>query len=227
MYDNAVARVRNLVRVYPGASEVRALDGVSFDVHAGEMLAIVGPSGSGKSTLLSLLGLLDSATSGSYELNGIETVDCPEKIRTATRRSSIGFVFQSFHLVPHKTVARNVELGLLGHPVNRREASDRVMGALDRVRLTHRAEYLPRTLSGGEAQRVAIARALVRNPGLILADEPTGNLDERNSTAVVDLLDNARSVGSTSAVILVTHDPAVAARADSTIALRDGRAAVN
>lgn len=201
--------------------ETRALDGISLDVAAGEFLAIMGPSGCGKSTLLNILGLLDSPSSGSYQFNGEEVSRYSEKRLTRLRRASIGFVFQSFNLIEDLTVAENVEVALIYRGVSGGERKRRIAEALEKVQISHRAKHLPQQLSGGQQQRVAIARALVSQPKLILADEPTGNLDTANGEAVMALLTEVADAGTT--VIMVTHSPAHAARVKRTVKLLDGR----
>jgi putative ABC transport system ATP-binding protein len=201
--------------------ETRALDGVSLEVAAGEFLAIMGPSGCGKSTLLNILGLLDSPTSGSYLFDGEEVSRYSERRLTRLRRAAIGFIFQSFNLIEDLTVAENVEVALIYRGISGAERKRRVAEALEGVQISHRAKHLPQQLSGGQQQRVAIARALVSRPKLILADEPTGNLDTANGEAVMDLLTRVADEGTT--VIMVTHSPAHAARVRRTVKLLDGR----
>jgi putative ABC transport system ATP-binding protein len=189
---------------------------------AGEHVAIVGPSGSGKSTLLNLCGLLDRPTSGVFRIDGVDTAAMNDRERTALRGRRIGFVFQSFHLMPYRSTIENVMLAQLY--VDRRGKSQRradAVKALIRVGLGHRLQATPATLSGGERQRVAIARALVNNPALLLADEPTGNLDSQTAGAVLDLLDGLVLDGLT--LLVITHDPTVAARAGRQVTIRDGR----
>jgi putative ABC transport system ATP-binding protein len=201
--------------------ETRALSGVSLEIRAGEFVAIMGPSGCGKSTLLNILGLLDTPTSGSYGFFGEEVGRHSEKQLTQRRRSGIGFVFQSFNLIDDLNVTENVEVSLLYLGISRRDRLERVNAALDRVGLGHRAKHLPHQLSGGQQQRVAIARALVANPKLILADEPTGNLDTENGAGVMTMLDEINRAGTT--VVMVTHSLAHAAHAKRTIKFLDGR----
>jgi putative ABC transport system ATP-binding protein len=201
--------------------ETRALSGVSLEIQAGEFVAIMGPSGCGKSTLLNILGLLDTPTSGSYGFFGEEVGRHSEKQLTQRRRSGIGFVFQSFNLIDDLNVIENVEVSLLYLGISRRARLERVNAALDRVGLGHRAKHLPHQLSGGQQQRVAIARALVANPKLILADEPTGNLDSENGAGVMTMLDEINRAGTT--VVMVTHSLAHAAHAKRTIKFLDGR----
>jgi putative ABC transport system ATP-binding protein len=201
--------------------ETRALSDVSMEIAAGEFVAIMGPSGCGKSTLLNVLGLLDSPTSGAYSFFGADVARLPEAKLTALRRDRIGFVFQSFNLIDDLSVAENVEVGLLyrGGPAGQRRK--RVAEALQRVGMAHRARHRPQQLSGGQQQRVAVARAMVSEPSLILADEPTGNLDTANGEAVMALLRDACAAGVT--VVMVTHSLVHAAEAQRTIKLLDGR----
>jgi len=208
---------RGLVKVY-GAR--RALDGVDLDVTRGSFVSVMGPSGSGKSTLLHLLGLLDSPTEGSYLLDGLDTSTLNDRDRSALRGRRIGFVFQEFHLLPHRTALENVLLAELYNQTPRGARLRAAVGALDAVGLGHRLDALPTTLSGGESQRVAIARALVNQPSLVLCDEPTGNLDSRNAAALMELLDRLNAAGFT--IVVITHDAGVAAHASRTIAISDG-----
>lgn len=218
---NPVMRLRGIARTYPGPPPVEALRPVDLTVYAGEHVAIVGPSGSGKSTLMNLIGLLDRPTSGTYMLDGIDTAVLSERDRTALRGRRLGFVFQAFHLLPHRTCVENVMLAQLYND-RRRKAERRLdaIRALLKVGLGHRLEALPSTLSGGERQRVAIARALVNRPSLLLADEPTGNLDSGTAQAVLDLLEGLVAEGLT--LLIITHDPQVAARAKRTVHIADG-----
>jgi putative ABC transport system ATP-binding protein len=201
--------------------ETLALNDISIEVGAGEFVAIMGPSGCGKSTLLNVLGLLDSPTSGDYGFFGEEVARRSERELTVLRRDRIGFVFQSFNLIDDLTVAENVEVALLYRKVPAADRRRRVAEALERVGIAHRARHRPQQLSGGQQQRVAVARALVSEPSLILADEPTGNLDTANGEAVMALLTDAAAAGVT--VIMVTHSLAHAAVAQRTIKLLDGR----
>jgi len=198
-----------------------ALDGVDLDVAPGELVALIGPSGCGKSTLLSILGLLDAPTSGQYWLDGkpVQTLDLPRRARLRNRE--IGFIFQSFNLIGDLTVAENVELPLTYRGMGAAERRRRVGEALERVSMAHRARHLPAQLSGGQQQRVAVARALAGDPVILLADEPTGNLDSVNGEAVMELLRDMHQQGST--IGMVTHDPRFARYADRTIQLFDGR----
>jgi putative ABC transport system ATP-binding protein len=201
--------------------ETLALNGVSLTIEAGEFVAIMGPSGCGKSTLMNVLGLLDSPSSGSYGFFGEEVAKLPETRLTQLRRDNIGFVFQSFNLIDDLTVAENVEVALLYRSVAGAERKRRVNEALERVGIAHRARHRPQQLSGGQQQRVAVARALVSQPRLILADEPTGNLDTANGDEVMRLLSEAAAAGVT--VVMVTHSLVHAAVAQRTIKLLDGR----
>ncbi|MGV9303690.1 ABC transporter ATP-binding protein [Nonomuraea sp. NPDC003727] len=209
---------------FPADPPVRALSGVSLDVHRTDYVAIIGPSGSGKSTLLNVLGLLDRPSSGSYRLDGIETTELPDGERTRLRGSRIGFVFQSFHLLPHRSVAENVMLAEVYRSGaarrGRKDRRARALAALERVGLSHRVDFLPDRLSGGERQRAAIARALMGGPSLLLCDEPTGNLDSRNTEAVLDLFDDLRDQGLT--IVVITHENEVSDRAKRRVRITDG-----
>ncbi len=206
-----------------GAARIHAVESVTLTVERGESVAIVGRSGSGKSTLLSLIGCIETPTSGHVSINAerVDTLD--DRKRSRLRNRSIGFVFQSFHLIPELTVRENVETPLTYSDVPEKDWSGRVRAALAAVGLAERMTHLPSELSGGEAQRVALARALVRNPELVLADEPTGNLDSVTGGEIADLLFGLPKEGRS--LVLVTHDLGLARRADRTIELRDGRAA--
>jgi putative ABC transport system ATP-binding protein len=201
--------------------ETLALNEVSMEIAAGEFVAVMGPSGCGKSTLLNVLGLLDSPTSGSYAFFGEDVARYPEKRLTQLRRDRIGFVFQSFNLIDDLSVAENVEVALIYRGVSAGERKRRVTAALERVGIAHRGRHRPQQLSGGQQQRVAVARAMVSEPSLILADEPTGNLDTTNGEAVMQLLTAAAGSGVT--VVMVTHSLVHAATAQRTINLLDGR----
>src|SRR5690349_9143893 len=201
--------------------ETRALDGVSLDIRNGEFLAIMGPSGCGKSTLLNILGLLDSPSNGVYSFFGEDVARASEQRLTELRRAAVGFIFQSFNLIDDLTVAENVEVALLYRRVSAADRRRRVAEALERVGIAHRARHLPQQLSGGQQQRVAIARAMVANPKVILADEPTGNLDTANGDAVMNLLTEVARTGTT--VVMVTHSLAYAGFAQRTVKLLDGR----
>jgi putative ABC transport system ATP-binding protein len=215
-------KLENVSKVYRTSEvETQALGEVSLEIGDGEFVAIMGPSGCGKSTLLNLLGLLDSPTGGAYWFFGEDVARRSEAQLTRLRREHIGFVFQSFNLIDDLTVAENVEVALLYRKVPRAERKQRVRDALERVGIAHRAGHRPQQLSGGQQQRVAVARALVSAPKLILADEPTGNLDTANGEAVMALLTEAAASGVT--VVMVTHSLAQAAAAARTIKLLDGR----
>ena len=200
-------------------SEVRALQGIDLAIDRGAYAAIVGPSGSGKSTLLHVLGCLDCPTRGKYFLNGQDTSRYTDRELSRTRNRRIGFVFQAFHLLPRETAVENVMLPL--RYAGRADARRAAREALEKVGLGHRLSHFPGQLSGGEAQRVAIARALAKGPDLLLADEPTGNLDSASGARVLDLFDDVHRGGIT--VVLITHDPSVASRAGRLIKIRDGR----
>lgn len=211
----------NLWRTYQvGDSEVHALHGVDLEISRGDYLAVIGPSGSGKSTLLNILGCLDRPTSGSYVFDGRDIGQLSDLERTKLRQDQIGFVFQFFHLLARLTAQGNVELPMLFAGVPRAERRSRAADALASVGLEDRAHHRPDQLSGGQRQRVAIARAVVMGPGLVLADEPTGNLDKASAFEVMDLLEAMNRDGQT--VVLVTHDPEVAARATNRVRMDDG-----
>lgn len=218
--ETPVIEFRGVALTYPGPPPVEALKPCELTVRRGEFITVVGPSGSGKSTFLNIAGLLDSPTSGRYLLDGIDTAGLPDRDRTALRGRRIGFVFQSFHLLPHRSALENVSLAMLYTSVPRAERLARAREALARVGLGHRANAVPGRLSGGERQRVAVARALVGRPSLLLCDEPTGNLDSANAASVLALLDELHAAGMT--VLLITHDPGVAARGSRTLTVRDG-----
>lgn len=200
--------------------ETTALNGVSFEIKEGEFVAIMGPSGCGKSTLLNILGLLDNPSGGSYELMGQEVAKLKERDRTRFRKGNIGFVFQSFNLIDELNVFENVELPLKYLNIGAGERKRRVTEILKRMNISHRAQHFPQQLSGGQQQRVAIARAVVTNPKLILADEPTGNLDSKNGAEVMNLLTELNKEGTT--IIMVTHSQHDASFAHRTIHLFDG-----
>jgi len=201
--------------------ETRALDRVCLEVATGEFVAIMGPSGCGKTTLLNILGLLDSPDSGTFRFFGTEVSKYSEQQLTALRRTGVGLVFQNFNLIDDLNVQENVEVALLYRGISRTERKRKVTAALEQVGIPHRARHLPNQLSGGQQQRVAIARALVAEPKLILADEPTGNLDTENGAVVMDLLAQVNAGGTT--VVMVTHSLVHAARARRTVKLLDGR----
>jgi len=215
-------RLEHVSKIYRASDvETAALDDVSLEVQAGEFLAVMGPSGCGKSTLLNILGLIDSPTQGAYWFLGEDIARCSEEQLTLHRRARVGFVFQSFNLIDDLTVAQNVEVALLYLGISRAERRTRVAEALERVALAHRARHMPKQLSGGQQQRVAVARALVARPKLLLADEPTGNLDTANGDAVLELLTNIARSGTT--IIMVTHSAEHARRADRVMHMLDGR----
>ncbi|MEX2486463.1 MAG: ABC transporter ATP-binding protein [Nitriliruptoraceae bacterium] len=217
-----VIQVDRVRKIYgQGAAEVRALDGVSVRIAPGEYVAIMGASGSGKSTLMHVLGCLDVPTSGRYLLDGIDVSRLNEAQQAIVRNRKIGFVFQSFNLVSRTSALANVEMPLTYAGVNRRERHRRAQAALRQVGLADRAGHKPNELSGGQQQRVAIARALVTSPTLILADEPTGNLDSTATADILNILDRFHRLGRT--IVLITHEDDVAARATRTIRLLDGR----
>ncbi len=217
----ALIEIRDLYKIYDsGAIQVNALGGVSLDIQQGEFVVITGPSGSGKSTLMNILGCLDRPTKGQYRLNGQEVARMNPNQLADLRINTIGFVFQNFNLLSRTSAAENVELPLLYAGVPKRERAERVKTALSRVGLAERMDHHPNQLSGGQQQRVAIARALVTRPPLILADEPTGNLDSRTTDEVMDLFDELVADGIT--IVLVTHEPEIADRAKRVVIVRDG-----
>ena len=201
--------------------ETTALTGVDLDIGEGEFVSVMGPSGCGKSTLLNLLGLLDSPSGGTYHFTDHEVTALSERERATLRRGNVGFVFQSFNLIDELTVRENVELPLLYLDVGSSERTERAMAAMERVQITHRKDHFPQQLSGGQQQRVAVARAVVASPNLILADEPTGNLDSANSEEIMGLLADLNESGTT--VVTVTHSPTDAEYSDRTVHLFDGQ----
>ena len=217
-------RILKIARLNPAEvikKETWALNNVSIEVKQGEFVAIMGPSGCGKSTLLNILGLLDNPTGGEYYLNGIEVSKYTESQRTSLRKGVIGFVFQSFNLIDELNVYENIELPLLYMGISASERKKRVETAMERMAITHRSKHFPQQLSGGQQQRVAIARAVVANPKLILADEPTGNLDSKNGKEVMGLLSELNKEGTT--IVMVTHSQHDAGYADRIINLFDGQ----
>ncbi|HEX5817856.1 MAG TPA: ABC transporter ATP-binding protein [Gemmatimonadales bacterium] len=217
-----VIRIRDLVRHYVMGSEtVQALRGVTLDINRNEYVAIMGPSGSGKSTMMNMVGCLDTPTSGEYWLNGQEVSRLSDDALARVRNKEIGFVFQTFNLLPRATALHNVELPLVYAGVNGKDRRDRAMHALEIVGLAQRVHHRPNELSGGQRQRVAIARALVNSPSILLADEPTGNLDSTTSEEIMGVFGELHAQGQT--VIMVTHEPDIAAHAARTVVLRDGR----
>jgi len=211
----------DVTKVYPmGGAQVQALRGVNLEIKAGEFIAVLGPSGSGKSTIMHILGCLDTPTSGTYHLDGVAIQGLNPNELAEIRNRRIGFVFQSFHLLPRATAGENVELPMVFAGVNAAGRKVCAENVLEQVGLKERIKHLPNELSGGERQRVAIARALVNKPSIILADEPTGNLDSRSGAEILALFENLHAEGRT--VILVTHDEAIAKRAHRVIRIFDG-----
>ncbi|HVS15618.1 MAG TPA: ABC transporter ATP-binding protein [Thermoanaerobaculia bacterium] len=218
----ALIEVRDVRKVYRvGSEEVRALDGVDLEIERGEYVAIMGASGSGKSTLMNLLGCLDTPSSGAYRLNQAAVETMTDEELAGIRNREIGFVFQTFNLLPRTSALANVELPLLYAGVSRSERRARARRALERVGLADRVDHLSNELSGGQRQRVAVARALVNDPSILLADEPTGNLDSRTSEEIMELFDQLQAAGNT--VIVVTHEDDIAAHAQRIVTLRDGK----
>ncbi|MET7807188.1 ABC transporter ATP-binding protein [Micromonospora chersina] len=215
-----VVRLEGVSLTYPGPSPVRALRSANLSVEMGEYLTIVGRSGSGKSTLLNVIGLLDRATEGAYILDGVNVQSLTDRETAALRAQRIGFVFQAFHLMPHRSATENVAMALLYRGTTQAHRRKAAHEALDRVGLGHRLEALPTEMSGGERQRVAVARALAAQPALLLCDEPTGNLDSESAELVLDLIDSLRQDGLT--VLMITHDERVAARGSRRVEIEDG-----
>jgi putative ABC transport system ATP-binding protein len=216
-----VLELVDVTKTYPAEPPVNALAGVTFTVHRGELVAIVGPSGSGKSTLLHLMGTLDLPTSGTVRLTGLDVAEMSDRELSALRATRIGFVFQQFFLAEHATVLENVADGLLYTGASAAVRRERAAEALGKVSLGHRADFRPTQLSGGERQRVAIARALVGEPAIVLADEPTGNLDSATGAAIVALLETLHAGGAT--IVVITHDRDLAARLPRQVEMLDGR----
>jgi putative ABC transport system ATP-binding protein len=213
---------RDLWKTYVmGDEEIHALRGVSIQIERGEYVAIMGPSGSGKSTLMNLIGCLDTPSKGSYLLNNKEVASMNDDELAQIRNEEIGFVFQTFNLLPRATALHNVELPLIYAGVSGKERQDRARQALEKVDLTQRASHRPNELSGGQRQRVAIARALVNDPSILLADEPTGNLDSKTGVEIMAVFDRLHNSGNT--IVLVTHEPDIAAHAHRVIHIRDGQ----
>lgn len=214
--------LRDISKMYlVGDEEVRALDHASMHIKKGEFVSIIGPSGSGKSTLMNIIGCLDIADAGIYLLDNIPIEDYTENELAQIRNRKIGFVFQSFNLIPKLTAEENIELPLIYQGVKREERKVRVKEAIEKVKLEKRAKHLPTELSGGQQQRVAIARAIVTKPSLILADEPTGNLDSRTGEEIMDIFRELHRQGNT--IVLITHDDEVAKQASRSIHIRDGK----
>ncbi len=217
-----VVKLQDVCRHYTvGGETVKALDGVSFAIHRGEYWAIMGPSGSGKSTLLNILGCLDRPTSGSYWLNGVDVARMADNERSDHRLKNLGFVFQSFHLIPQLSVLENIEMPMFYLGIPQAERTRRAKELADRVEMGHRLQHLPAELSGGQRQRVAVARALANDPAVLLADEPTGNLDSKTSVQIMALFQELYEQGKT--VIVVTHEPDIDAYARSHIVVKDGK----
>jgi putative ABC transport system ATP-binding protein len=219
--STAILDLREIVKRYGTArNPVPVLRGITLRVDEGEYVAIVGPSGSGKSTLLNILGCLDRPTQGQYYLAGEDVARMDDKSLSRVRNTRIGFVFQSFHLVPHLTVEENVEMPLFYRRIPKRERRRRAHEMIERVGLSHRLDHVPSELSGGECQRTAIARSLANEPALLLADEPTGNLDSVTSKAILQILHELNATGRT--IVMITHDVDIARNAPRRVALRDG-----
>lgn len=222
MTNKPVIEIKDIKRIYyMGTTEVRALNGVSFDIHKNEYIAIMGPSGSGKSTLMNVIGCLDTPTSGNYFLNGLDVSNMEDNELSKVRNKEIGFVFQTFNLLSKSDCLANVELPLIYSRMKAAERRDRAVAVLDRVGLAERMHHKPTELSGGQCQRVAIARALVNNPSILLADEPTGSLDSRTGHEIMGLFEELYRSGNT--IILVTHEEEIAAYARRILRLRDGK----
>lgn len=218
----SLIEIKDIYKIYnPGENEVRALDGVSLTVEHGEFLAIVGQSGSGKSTLMNMLGLLDVPTSGEYKLDGVDVAHMTDDELSEIRNKQIGFIFQGFNLIPSLTAVENVELPLVYRGMKKEKRNKLALEALDRVGLSHRLDHLPKQMSGGQQQRVAIARAVAARPPIILADEPTGNLDSHSGVEVMKILHELHNEGRT--VILITHDNDIANEAQRVIRITDGQ----
>jgi putative ABC transport system ATP-binding protein len=218
----ALIQTKELWKTYQmGTEEIHALQGVSIEIERGEYVAIMGPSGSGKSTLMNLIGCLDTPSKGSYLLNSKQVSEMNDDELARIRNEEIGFVFQTFNLLPRATALHNVELPLIYAGVSAKVRAERAAQALDKVELADRKSHRPNQLSGGQRQRVAIARALVNNPSILLADEPTGNLDSKTGVEIMSLFARLHEAGNT--IVLVTHEPEVAAHAHRSIHIRDGQ----
>lgn len=221
MSQEPLIKIRDIGRKYViGAETIHALKSVSLDIEKGEFVALMGPSGSGKSTLMNILGCLDTPTRGEYVLNGINVSEMSEDELASVRNKEIGFVFQTFNLLPRSTALDNVALPLVYAGLGKKSRDDKARQALESVGLGNRVEHKPNELSGGQRQRVAVARALINNPSIILADEPTGNLDTKTSIEIMGLLEEIHSKGNT--IILVTHEEDIALHAHRIVRMRDG-----
>ena len=219
--NELLVELRDVTRSFPGPPEVQALRGVNLTIEHGDYVSIVGPSGSGKSTMLNILGLLDRPSVGEYRLEGVLTSNLDERTRATERAHRIGFVFQSFHLLSRRTVLENVMMPMLYNGTSRAEREPRAVSALERVGLAERSSYLPNFLSGGERQRVAIARAVASRPSILLADEPTGNLDQTTASEIMALFEELNTDGLT--VAIITHDVELARRASRSVRISSGR----
>jgi putative ABC transport system ATP-binding protein len=219
--EKALIQLEDITKTYDaGENAVQALRGIDVAIEYGQFVSIIGPSGSGKSTLMHILGCLDTPTTGKYWLDGQDVAELSARALARIRNQKIGFVFQTFNLLPRATVLKNVELPLLYAGLSRDERRERARAALERVGLTNRAKFRPNELSGGQRQRVAIARALVNNPSLILADEPTGNLDQKTGSEIIEIFEQ---LSGQETIIIVTHDPTIASRTERRIKIVDGR----
>ncbi len=218
----SLIEIRDIYKIYnPGENEVRALDGINLTIEHGEFIAIVGQSGSGKSTLMNMLGLLDIPTSGTYILDGVDVKNMSDDELSEIRNKEIGFIFQGFNLIPSLTAVENVELPLVYRGMKKDQRNKLALEALERVGLSHRLDHLPKQMSGGQQQRVAIARAVAARPPIILADEPTGNLDSHSGIEVMKILHELHEEGRT--IILITHDNDIANEAQRVIRIQDGQ----
>ena len=226
MSDKYIIQIKNLTKIFGDGVEIKALDGVDLDIERGEFLAIIGPSGSGKSTLLNQIGILDTPTSGTILLNGVNVTEMSDKQRSRTRNKELGFIFQYHHLLPDFNALENVMMPLLISGIKSSQAREVARKVLDEVGLSDRMEHRPNQLSGGQNQRVAIARALVNKPSIVIGDEPTGNLDSKASDNIYELLRKLNREHNQT-FILVTHDESMAAKTDRIIRLVDGRIAEN
>lgn len=226
MSDKYIIQIKNLTKIFGDGVEIKALDGINLDIERGEFLAIIGPSGSGKSTLLNQIGILDTPTSGTILLDGVDVTEMSDKQRSKTRNKQLGFIFQYHHLLPDFNALENVMMPLLISGIKSSQAREVARRVLDEVGLGDRMEHRPNQLSGGQNQRVAIARALVNKPSIVIGDEPTGNLDSKASENIYELLRKLNREHNQT-FILVTHDERMAAKTDRIIRLVDGRVAEN